>query len=177
MRIRTLVWITATTALLASSAWSEAELEPELAVAAPAAEAKSEAPPTTPEPAVSTGSVARATFTTDVLAREPQDSVTTLSNDHPRVFYFSEIHGMTDRTVTHRWEYNDVLMAEVSHAIGGPRWRVFSTKSLDPSWLDDWSVTLVDDSGAVMRRDSFTYTEIVEEVDPEIPAAPAPPES
>ena len=67
------------------------------------------------------GQISRATFTSLVTEREPIDSIQELTNDQTEVFFFSEILGMTGETVTHRWEYNGQVMAEVSFDIGGPR--------------------------------------------------------
>ena len=159
MKIEMLAAPTLAALLLAAPAWSEAELEELGTPTTEAAEAAGEtAEPEAPPVAASTGSVVRATFTTDVLEREPQNEITTLENDHPLVFYFTELRGMTGRTVTHRWEFAGEVKAETSYAVGGPRWRVFSSKNLDPTWLGEWTVTVVDDTGRELRSDRFTYT-------------------
>ncbi len=50
--------------------------------------------------AVAELTVARSTFTNDVVDREPVDSLDSLWNYHPRVFFFTELHGMEGQTVT-----------------------------------------------------------------------------
>jgi hypothetical protein len=175
MRVQTLFCAAIASLLFATPVFAEAELEP--AFSAPEETVVESAESEGPVPGELAGAgarVPRATFTTDVLDREPQDSVTEVGNDHPRIFYFAEILGMTGRSVTHRWEYAGEVKAEVTQRVGGPRWRVFSSKNLDPSWLGEWSVTLLDDSGGVLRRDVFAYTEISEEIDPAVPASSAP---
>jgi hypothetical protein len=104
------------------------------------------------------GREARATLTTAVVDREPVDSISTLSNDVSQLYYFTEIQGMAGQTVTHRWEYNGQIMAEVSFDIGGPRWRVYSSKRLQPGWLGDWKVSVVDASGNALSVNTFFYT-------------------
>ncbi|MFQ5756541.1 MAG: DUF2914 domain-containing protein [Acidiferrobacterales bacterium] len=104
------------------------------------------------------GRVARATLTTAVVDREPVDSISTLSNDVSQLYYFTEIQGMAGQTVTHRWEYNSQIMAEVSFDIDGPRWRVFSSKRLQPGWLGDWKVSVVDAAGNPLSVNTFFYT-------------------
>jgi hypothetical protein len=42
--------------------------------------------------------------------------------------------------------------------VKGPRWRVWSSKSLNPDWLGQWRVTVVDDTGAVLVQRDFNYT-------------------
>lgn len=166
----------AATALLlcAPLARGEAELEPALSAPEPEAAAPATAEPGA-APAASDRRVVRAGFTTDVIDREPQGWVTALENDHLRVFYFSELRGMQGRSVTHRWEYAGSVVAEVSFEVSGPRWRVYSVKSLGPEQLGEWSVTLVDDAGHALRRDVLRYAAVVEDADPEIPGrAPQP---
>jgi len=181
IRVRTLPgefgWVDSS---LLSGGQLEAREEPELesAVAETDLATKSEtnqpAPaemaPMTPAP----GRVARATFATDVVDREPTDSVATLETDRPHVFYFSELQGMQGRTITHRWEYGSQVLAEVHFAVAGPRWRIFSRKNLGLSRLGDWSVSVVDESGQVLRTDHLAYTEAAEGVDPSVPAAQSP---
>ena len=121
------------------------EVEPKLAVAAP-----------TPPP-VPPGAVARGTFATAIDHREPVDSVTSLGSDRNRVYYFNEFVGISGRRVMHRWAYQGAVVAEVPIAIGGPRWRAYSSKNLDASRLGEWTVSVVDESGRVVHTDSFVY--------------------
>jgi hypothetical protein len=131
-------------------------LEPTRGEAAPAVEPEPvEAVPT--RPSVPAGAVARATFATAIDQLEPVDSITSLEADRGRVYYFNEFVGISGRQVTHRWEYQGEVMAEVSITIGGPRWRAYSSKSLDASRLGEWTVTVIDESGGVVRTDSFVY--------------------
>ncbi len=110
-----------------------------------------------PEGTESSGFVARASFATAIQDREPVDSVTTLATDQTRVFYFTELRELANRVVTHRWEYRGEQMAEVVHEIGGPRWRVYSSKNLDPSWVGEWTVSVVDEDDNVLQSDVFVY--------------------
>ena len=129
------------------------------------------APVAAEPPAVPTVRVARATFTTGVVDREPRDAIRTLSNDNVEIFFFSEIRDGSGATIMHRWEWNGQMMAEVPFEVGGPRWRIFSSKQLDPNWLGEWTVLLVDAAGQVLSRESFRYVE-AEAAPP--PAAVAP---
>ena len=106
------------------------------------------------------GYLERTGFTTVVAEREPQDSVEALSNDHVQVSYFTEARDMGGEAITHRWEYDGQVMAEVPFDIGGERWRFHSTKKLDPSWVGQWTVSIVDSGGQVLHTDTFTYEEI-----------------
>lgn len=105
------------------------------------------------------GSVGRTVFTRGVEERKPVDEITSLSNDDRRIYYYSEIKGRNGEEVMHRWEYNDKVMAEVGFKIGSSFWRVWSSKNLLPSWLGEWRVSVVDETGRILRTDTFTYTE------------------
>ena len=125
------------------------------------------APVAVEPPMVPMARVARATFTTGVVDREPQDAIRTLSNDNVEIFFFSEIRDGSGATIIHRWEWNGRMMAEVPFEVGGPRWRIYSSKTLAPSWLGEWTVALVDAAGQVLSRESFRYVE----AEPPPPAA------
>jgi hypothetical protein len=48
-------------------------------------------------------------------------------------------------------------MARVPFVVNGPRWRVHSTKKLEPSWTGEWTVRVEDESGRVLHTESFSY--------------------
>lgn len=114
------------------------------------------------------GSVERASFALAVVEREPSEPLRDLSNDQRQIYFFSELRDLEGTWVVHRWEWNGRVMAEVPFEINGPRWRVFSSKQLEPTWLGDWTVSVVTDSGEVLTQESFSYTESAAP-----PAAPA----
>jgi hypothetical protein len=103
------------------------------------------------------GSVTRASFTTAVVEREPQDSLEQMTNDVDQVVFFTEFQDFQGETLTHVWKLDGQEMARVPFDVDGPRWRVYSTKNLDPSWLGDWEVTVEDSSGRVLQRRRFSY--------------------
>ena len=164
MRLRTVSPITlGILALAAPAIASDVEMD------APAAEAVTEhedadaamemAIPDVPDPSPPVGHVERSSFTTAVVDREPQDAVDTLTNDHVQIAYFTEAMGMTGTRLTHRWEYDGVVMAEVSFDVGGPRWRTHSVKTLDPELLGEWTVSTLS-NGKVLATESFQYVEV-----------------
>ena len=136
MTWKALFALLASALLLAAPAWGEE-------MAADAAEA---------------GSVVRLSFTTAVVAREPQDDIDQLTNDRSQIFFFTELHNMEGETVTHRWEFNGKVMAEVDFEVGSPRWRTYSSKNLQPIWIGDWTVTVVDSEEHVLATEVLTYT-------------------
>lgn len=101
--------------------------------------------------------VARAAFTTAIDDREPIDEVSTLDTDASKVYYFTEIKGLKGQTITHRWEQNGEVQATVSFDIGGDRWRIWSSKNLDPEFTGQWQVMVLDEAGNVLSQNSFDY--------------------
>ena len=128
-----------------------------------------------PETSLPLGSVARAQFALEVIDREPTDAVTRVTNDHDRVFFFTELHRFQGQELVHRWQLGDEVKAEVPFGIDGPRWRVSSSKALDPSWLGTWTVSVVDAAGNVVEQQSFEYVAASDPVVRRDAAAPTPP--
>lgn len=114
----------------------------------------------------SADNIARSAFTSGVENREPIDKVGQLTNDKEKIYFFTEIKGMAGKTVTHRWEHAGNIKAEVSFNIGSDRWRVWSSKNLQPSWVGEWIVSVVDENGNTLKEESMAY----------VPAAEAPTE-
>ena len=146
--------------LPATAGWAVAEMEGEEALSE-AADAAAVAAPT--------GKVARSAFTSEIADREPVDQITALENDVTSIYFFSELIGLEGQTVVHRWEHNGEMLAEVPFEVGGPRWRVYSSKKLDPLWLGEWSVRVVDGAGNELSLDRFTYSKA--EAAPSAPAS------
>lgn len=143
----------------------------------PAASQPAAAPAAQPQ-AKSTGTVARAQFTSAIQDREPVDKVSTLLNDKNRVYFFSEIKDAPNQKITHRWEHDGKVVSETSFDVGGSRWRVYSNKTLDPQQTGEWKVSVVDETGSTLGASTFTY-EAAQAVKPVAepaaaqPAAPA----
>ncbi|MDH5472891.1 MAG: DUF2914 domain-containing protein [Gammaproteobacteria bacterium] len=135
--------------------------------------------------------VARSVFTTGIDNREPVDQIGQLTNDNAVIYFFTEIRGMEGHTITHRWLKEGEVQAEVAFNVGANRWRVWSSKNLDASWIGNWQVMVVDEGGNTLAQESFAYIPAEEssaeqstsseesnesqegEVDMEKPAAPA----
>lgn len=101
--------------------------------------------------------ISRSTFTTGIDEREPIDTLGQLSNDNEKVYFFTEIKGMAGKTVTHRWEHSGTVKAEVTFKVGSDRWRVWSSKNLQPQWVGEWIVTVMDEEGKTLAEESMAY--------------------
>ena len=102
-------------------------------------------------------SVSRGQFTTDVVDREPVDRVEILESDATQVKYFTELSELQGQTITHQWVYDDQVMFERSFEVGGPRWRVWTSKSLQPGWTGVWYVNTLNGAGEKLMTQSFEY--------------------
>lgn len=152
MKSKTIALIAGT--LFATSAFAADEATKEMAAPEQAAEM---AKPAAANPPAPTGTIARSAFTTAVQDREPVDSVTRLNTDNNKIYYFTELKGMEGQQVTHRWEHDGKVMAEVPFQVGGPRWRVYSSKHLESDWTGEWKVSVVDANGSTLSVNTFTY--------------------
>lgn len=109
-------------------------------------------------PAKPSPGVARAQLTSGVSAREPVDDLGSPVDLGPRgrnVYYFNEFRNLSGQTVTHRWEFNDKIMATIPFRIGGDRWRVYSSKRIGPSQGGLWRVSAIDRNGTVLASTTF----------------------
>lgn len=146
------VWLVAGPALASgelepvSSSATDQSIEAPAPDVMPAAEMPAAADPLPP------GVISRATFTSAIVDREPVDEIRSLTNDHGDVYFFTEFSGLQGQTLTHRWTYGGQTVAEVPFTIGGPRWRVYSSKQLLPGFLGTWTVTVHDVSGRELAR-------------------------
>ena len=48
-------------------------------------------------------------------------------------------------------------MFEKTFEVGGTRWRVWTSKTLLPSWTGTWTVNILDDDRSVLETKSFEY--------------------
>ena len=99
--------------------------------------------------------VARAQFTTDIVDREPVDQVVSVGEDQRTIYFFTDLRNLQGRTVTHRWEFEGQLMQEVEFEVGGPRWRVYSKRTLNPGVTGKWTVLVLDQSGWPLHASIF----------------------
>ncbi len=103
------------------------------------------------------GSVSRSAFTSGIENREPVDALPTDNIALDRVYYFTELLDLNGETVTHRWVYNGSVMAELTYNVGSNRWRVWSSKNMNPMWPGEWTVLVLDSAGNTISSDTFQY--------------------
>ena len=109
-----------------------------------------------------TGTVKVAAFTLNVENRVPLDDLSTVSNAENKVLFFTDLRGFKDQIIRHVWYYKDKEMANVEYSVRGPRWRVWSSKTLLPQWLGQWQVKVIDPNGFVVHEQGFEYVAVSE---------------
>jgi hypothetical protein len=84
--------------------------------------------------------------------------ITSISADsYDSISFFTELTDLNGHTVTHQWMFNDKVMFEKSFEVGGARWRVWTSKTLIPSWTGTWTVNVLDDDRTTLESKSFEY--------------------
>lgn len=101
--------------------------------------------------------VARAQFTTAMEEREPVDNVVILSSENQKIYFFTDLRNLSGQQVRHRWEYNGNVEAEVEFQVEGDRWRTYSSKTMDPNKLGEWTVLVIDQEGWPLKAVVFEY--------------------
>lgn len=131
---------------------------PQSRPSSPQAGEGAKAPAVARVPAKPETGVVRAQLASEVVGREPVDSLqspVSVAAGSRNLFYFNEFRNLNGQTVTHRWEYDGRLMAAIRLRIDGNRWRAYSSKRIGTGQRGNWRVTTVDARGAVLARTEF----------------------
>jgi len=106
-------------------------------------------------------SVERAQFTSGIKAKEPTNVLneTIFSNGQNtrKIYFFTELKGLTGSTVRHQWYYKRQLVVEIPIHVQGDRWRSYSTKHIPSSMQGKWTVKVQDENENTLTKASFTY--------------------
>ncbi len=104
------------------------------------------------------GDVSRAMFTIGVQDREPVISVDSInSSAYNSIHFFSELSHLSGHNITHQWTYDDKVMFEKSFEVKGPRWRVWTSKTLFPSLTGIWTVNVLGSDRSILLSKTFEY--------------------
>ena len=104
--------------------------------------------------------VSKMVFCTEIQDREPVGVAEAFPDTLKKVYCFTHIEGAAQELqISHRWYYQDSLMAEIALPVKSKSWRTWSSKNLVKSWRGNWRVDVVDPDGKVLRSASFTYGE------------------
>lgn len=100
--------------------------------------------------------IARAIFTTGVRDHEPVNEINELKKPRKLLFFFTELMGMTNRQLEHRWYYENEPVGVELIQPKSPRWRVASRVLLEDRF-GMWAVEVVDENGEVLLRKEIIY--------------------
>ena len=104
------------------------------------------------------GDVSRAVFTIGVDNREPVLSIDSIdSSAYTSISFFTELTDISGHNITHQWVHNDKIMFEKTFEVNSARWRIWTSKTLIPSWTGQWTVNVLDDDRSILATKSFEY--------------------
>ena len=101
--------------------------------------------------------ISQAVFATNVENRQPVNIIADADNSLGKIYFFTNIRNLTGESITHRWHFNNKVMAEISFDIKGERWRVWSSKNLWHTWLGEWTVDVLNQHSEVLLSKTFEY--------------------
>ena len=101
--------------------------------------------------------ISKAEFAKKIIDREPINIVGDFDNSLGKIYFFTNIRNLQGTSITHRWIYNNKVMADVVFDIKGPRWRVWSSKNLWHTWTGKWMVEVLTSENEVLYKKEFNY--------------------
>jgi len=101
--------------------------------------------------------ISEAEFAKKIIDRVPINIVREFDNSLGKIYFFTNIRNLQDTSITHRWIYNNKVMADVVFDIKGPRWRVWSSKNLWHTWTGKWIVEVLTSENEVLYKKEFNY--------------------
>ena len=106
-----------------------------------------------------TASVDPAVMCTAIVDRVCEGAGSSFPSNVGKVYAHTTIRDHQG-SVTHRYIFKGMVMAEINLSVGGSPWRTWSSKTIDPLWSGDWKVEVVNnDDGSVMDILEFVITE------------------
>ena len=108
--------------------------------------------------------VERSQLTSSIENREPTDDLEGVVqgqfNQIKRVYFFTQVSGLANQQIIHRWLFEGEEKAAVTLNIGGDSWRTYSSKSLPSYWEGKWQVQVWHgDLMLISHHFEVTYTE------------------
>ena len=94
----------------------------------------------------------------DVAEREPVGAADSFANSVGSLMCFTQVSTReeTPMKLYHRWFVGEKLAAEIPIRVGGPMWRCWSRKSIQPSWSGPCRVEILTEEGEVVGVREFT---------------------
>ena len=100
-----------------------------------------------------------ATICTGVANLEPIGPDVSFPVSVGELYCFTRVVGANTPTkITHVWSFGPTERASVELAIGGPRWRTYSSKKIQAHEIGSWRVEVLDVEGTVLKVIQFITT-------------------
>lgn len=111
----------------------------------------------TTEPAAAT-ELLRMVICEDVAKREPVRESDSFTNSVGRLVCFTQVSTSeaTPMELYHRWFVGEKLVNEIPIRVGGPMWRCWSRKSIQPNWTGPCRVEILTEEGELLGVREFT---------------------
>lgn len=101
--------------------------------------------------------VTESAVCTGISDKMPEGVTTEFSKDITKIYYWTKIEGANEpATVKHVWYQGDTVISEVVLDIKYPSFRTWTNKTIYPGLEGDMAVEVIDASGNVLKRDTFT---------------------
>jgi|TARA_B110000902_G_scaffold32036_1_gene34211 hypothetical protein len=88
--------------------------------------------------------VERSQLTSSIENREPVDNLENFvqgqNNEIKRIYFFTQITGLGNKQIIHRWLHEGEEKAAVTLNIGADNWRTYSSKRVPKYWQGKWQV-------------------------------------
>jgi hypothetical protein len=92
----------------------------------------------------SSAQVERSQLTSNIINKEPTDNLEGIvqgqNNETKRLYFFTQITGLENKQIIHRWLYEGEEKAAVTLKIGADNWRTYSSKRMPRYWQGKWQV-------------------------------------
>lgn len=122
-------------------------------------------PAATAQAAAIAPQVSRSAFTTGISNREPVDQLARISAGQ-EIHYFTELTGLQGHIITHRWEKDGAFQLGLQFPVAGERWRVHSSKNINANLPGAWTVTILNDDGAILKQETLVVDPVVTSEEP-----------
>ncbi|PLX78929.1 MAG: hypothetical protein C0615_03115 [Desulfuromonas sp.] len=100
--------------------------------------------------------IMRCGFCTSIEEREPVDTPETIEQGQQTAYFFTEVANGSGQSLTHKWYFNDVPIAEIPLKVGTDRWRTWSTKQVWHLTPGTIKVQVSDTGGKILAEETIT---------------------
>ena len=102
--------------------------------------------------------IEQAVLTSKIKNKQPTDTlVDKVPKQIRNLSFFTQIKDAENRTIYHRWLFNNKEMALIPLEINSNLYRTWSSKKMASAWQGKWTVEVLNETKDVIYRQSFQY--------------------